>query len=46
MSYWAGLFGAEVGGGVAEGIRMMLALAYKILSQQKKQSIIRMLPAP
>jgi hypothetical protein len=36
----------EAGSGVAEGINTMLTLAYKILAQQKKQSNIRILPAP
>jgi hypothetical protein len=46
MSYWAGLFKPNFASGVAEGVKVLLMLAYRILAQQKRVPTMGMLPAP
>jgi Asp/Glu/hydantoin racemase len=46
MSHWAGLFHTDFTGGIVEGVKVMLALAHKILAQQKRGASVKLLPAP
>jgi hypothetical protein len=36
MSHWAGLFHTDFAGGIAEGVKVMLALAHKILAHRRE----------
>jgi hypothetical protein len=46
MSFWAGLFKPNFAGGVVEGVKVLLMLAYRVLTQQKRVPAVGMLPAP
>jgi hypothetical protein len=40
MFYWAGLFKPDFAGGVAEGDKVLLMMAYKILAQQRRALVV------
>ncbi|PAN21233.1 hypothetical protein PAHAL_3G451600 [Panicum hallii] len=44
MSYWAGLYGAEMQSKIMEGVKVLLACAHKVLAQQPRPVLY--LPAP
>jgi hypothetical protein len=46
MLYWAGLFKSDLARGVAEGIKVPLAIAYKAKAQQRRTPEIKLLTAP
>jgi hypothetical protein len=46
MLYWAGLFTPEAQGAITEGANVMLAIAHKLLAQQKERGVVQALPAP
>lgn len=45
MLYWAGLFKPDFAGGVTEGIKVLLAIAQRVLVQQRNVLVVQMLPA-
>jgi hypothetical protein len=46
MSHWAGLFSADFVGGITDGVKVMLALAHKILAHQRRGPVVKLLLAP
>jgi hypothetical protein len=46
MSHWAGLFSADFAGGITDGVKVMLALAHKILAHQRRGPDVKLLLAP
>jgi hypothetical protein len=39
-------FNVDFANGIVDGVKVMLALAYKILAQQRRGPAVQMLPAP
>jgi hypothetical protein len=46
LLYWAGVFKPDFTCGVTEGIKVLLAIAQRILAQQRIAPVTQMLPAP
>ena len=46
MTYWAGLYGADMQGRIVEGVKVLIACAHKVLAQQNRPSPVLLLEGP